>query len=100
MTRDLAVDDPFFCDLGTLWCTEGHGDSWETPWYEYEVLRPPRPAVYRRRPAREFLYSVGMLACVPLLWWAMDLGSVLVVIGDGALGVVFWVLAGNEGAKP
>lgn len=35
--RDLDYD-PFFCCLGTLYCTEAHGESWEQPWYEVNVL--------------------------------------------------------------
>lgn len=26
LTRDSTDDGLFFCGLGTLWCTEGHGD--------------------------------------------------------------------------
>lgn len=32
LSTDRDDEEPFFCELGTLWCTEGHGD-WETSWY-------------------------------------------------------------------
>jgi hypothetical protein len=25
LDRDATLDEPFFCGLGTMWCTEGHG---------------------------------------------------------------------------
>ena len=35
---DPGRDELFHCELGTLFCTEAHGESWERPWYERNVL--------------------------------------------------------------
>lgn len=37
LPRGLNEEEPFFCELGTLWCTEAHGD-FERAWYEINVL--------------------------------------------------------------
>jgi hypothetical protein len=31
LDRDPLLDEPFFCSLGTLWCSEAHGD-FEIAW--------------------------------------------------------------------
>lgn len=37
--RAEIAERMWFCDLGTLGCTEGHGDDWEVPYVEHNRQR-------------------------------------------------------------
>lgn len=41
LIRDWNIDEPFFCDLGTLWCTESHDDKCDLAYIErYGFVKP------------------------------------------------------------
>lgn len=69
LPRDADLDDLFFCELGTLWCTEAHGD-YEEAWYEIESSKKPEKISFLYR---EDLHP-AIIMIVSLIWFVLCAG--------------------------